>query len=133
MDIYAWALTTLEMYTGERLWEKGEEAAEQCGQYFDKCRVEVPASMRELITRCLTEKPADFSGVLESLEQIYREVTGHGYPRKYPEKAASDTAPEAKQITNRQPRWPFTQWLAGLCFPAFAHEGVAEFTNKVSK
>ena len=92
MDIYAWALTTLEMYTGERLWEKGEEAAEQCGQYFDKCRVEVPASMRELITRCLTEKPADFSGVLESLEQIYREVTGHGYPRKYPEKAASDTA-----------------------------------------
>ena len=92
MDIYAWALTALEMYAGERLWEKGEEAAERCGQYFDRCRAEVPANMRDLIVSCLTDKPADFRRVLESLEQIYREVTGHKYPRNYPEKAASDTA-----------------------------------------
>ena len=28
MDVYAWALTVLEMYTGKRLWETGAEAKE---------------------------------------------------------------------------------------------------------
>ena len=92
MDVYAWALTVLEMYAGGRLWEKGEEAEEQCGLYFERCRVKVPAHMRLLIVSCLTEKLNGFGSVLPSLEQIYSEVTGRRYPRKYPEKAASDTA-----------------------------------------
>ena len=90
--MYAWALTVLEMYAGGRLWEKGEEAEEQCGLYFERCRVKVPAHMRLLIVSCLTEKLNGFGSVLPSLEQIYSEVTGRRYPRKYPEKAASDTA-----------------------------------------
>lgn len=92
MDVYAWALTVLEMYAGERLWEKGEEAAGKCETYLAQCRYAVPDSMKKVIVPCLTQKLNGFTGVLMRLNKIYEEVTGSKYTRKDIQRAASDTA-----------------------------------------
>ena len=92
MDVYAFALTVLEMYTGERLWETGADARSGAEAFYSdpKCRVRMPESMQTLLDTCLTGKPDGFADVEASLEEIYREVMGRSYPRKEA-KAASDT------------------------------------------
>ena len=92
MDVYAWALTVLEMYAGGRLWESGEEAARNCASYFERCQWFIPGKMQQMILRCLTDKRYDFEELLPQLEQIYSEVTGNAYPRENPGKAAADSA-----------------------------------------
>ena len=47
MDVYAWALTVLEMYAGGRLWESGEEAARNCASYFERCQWFIPGKMQQ--------------------------------------------------------------------------------------
>ena len=63
MDVYAWALTVLEMYAGKRLWPDGAAAAEHLEEYFPVCRVAVPECVRSLLTAALTETPEDFSAI----------------------------------------------------------------------
>ena len=101
MDVYAWALTVLEMYAGKRLWETGEEAAERCRSLCENCRIPMPDAMKTLITECLEHRPdrafRDFAGIGSELRSIYRDVTGNEYP--VPESAA---APDiADSLNNR--------------------------------
>lgn len=96
MDVYAWALTVLEMYCGGRTWQTGEQAREMAkdSALFSSCRIPVPPAMRDLLTRCIqnrgeaasSDKPLpgavqDFSPILSELEAIYRQVTDKEYPR----------------------------------------------------
>ena len=81
MDVYAWALTVTEMYAGRRLWEKGAEAKKNCGTYFGDCRCPVPAHVKALLTRCLTEKTVSFSEAEDVLKEAYREMTGQEYAK----------------------------------------------------
>lgn len=99
MDIYAWALTVLEMYCGRRLWKTGAEAKDHYREYFARCRVEIPEKLQELICHALTRKACTpqaaglhtAADLEKALLVIYEEVTGETYFR--PEaKAASDTA-----------------------------------------
>ena len=59
MDVYAWALTVLEMYAGKRLWETGAEAKVHCEKYLSQCRIPLSPAMQELITDCLTCSASD--------------------------------------------------------------------------
>ena len=90
MDIYAWALTVLEMYVGKRLWDTGAEAKENCEEYFKQCRA-LPSGMKELIDSCLAGEMDDFSRFETLLKKEYRKICGKEYP-KPDSKAAFDTA-----------------------------------------
>lgn len=91
MDAYAWALTVLEMYAGERLWGLGSEVAENVPSYFPRCRVNIPMPAQILLVRCIAEHVSGFANITMELERAYRDVTGKPYPRPLPQ-AASDTA-----------------------------------------
>ena len=91
MDVYAWALTVLEMYAGKRLWPDGAAAAEHLEEYFPVCRVAVPECVRSLLTAALTETPEDFSAIEGALTAAYRTLTGRPYPLKET-RSVSDTA-----------------------------------------
>ena len=91
MDIYAWALTVLEMYCGKRHWETGAEAGRQFRAIFRQCRIPMPRAMRKLIKHCLKKKYTSFEPIEELLLNNYRAVRGREYERKH-EEAASDSA-----------------------------------------
>ena len=80
MDVYAWALTVLEMYVGRRLWKTGAEAAVSPEQYFVTGKVKIPEGMKQLIKACLrtgtAERLSGFDRVLPALTEIWKEETG---------------------------------------------------------
>ena len=84
-DIYSWGVSILEMYIGRRPWERGTEAGENCGKWFDTCRVAMPEKLKSLLKQCLNrdpgQRPHDFMIVLGSLYEIYREQTSVPYSR----------------------------------------------------
>lgn len=97
MDVYAWALTVLEMYVGKehsganRLWHSGAEAGQKCWAYFDKSSLPIPKAMKNLLAECLRNEtdrvpkasasPKDFASVEKELLKIYQEQTKTNYPR----------------------------------------------------
>ncbi len=94
-DIYSWAVSVMEMYLGERMWDSGVVAGMSCRDYFDSCRIPMPERLRELLAKCMNaepeERPHDFGVIGEELELIFRETAGMNYPRPAPE-TAEDTA-----------------------------------------
>ena len=93
MDIYAWALTVIEMYAGERIWETGAEAAGHCDEYFEKCRYTMPEKLKTIISAALKSKDADYSQIESELRDAYREEIGIEYPRPVP--TASPDTPDS--------------------------------------
>ncbi len=91
MDVYAWALTVLEMYAGKRLWETGAEAKELFDTYPAQCAHAIPDKLQTLLKSCLTEKIDGFDGVEHQILDIYILLTQKPYPVSEV-KAAPDTA-----------------------------------------
>ena len=83
MDVYAWALTVLEMYAGGRLWNTGAEAKKHFDDYPKQCPHSIPDELRSLLKVCLMATSdadgPDFSAVSEKLEKIRLEMTGERY------------------------------------------------------
>lgn len=96
MDLYAWALTVLEMYAGKRTWETGADVRKETERYFRECRVPVPVEMQELLKRCIcsdTENAfTSFLPVLERLGVILQQQTG--------QKPAAEEADEQALISS---------------------------------
>jgi WD40 repeat protein len=94
-DIWSWAVSVLEMFMGDRLWNDGIVAGIACEDYFGTERIPIPDSIRDLLCRCFkeneSERPHNFREIEIVLLQAYRESTGKTYGRAEP-KAASDTA-----------------------------------------
>ncbi len=94
-DVWSWAVSVLEMLTGERLWQNGAVAGLACADYADSLRVQAPSGLWALLLRCFEEdearRPHDFGEIEAELVRIYGEVTGEIYPRPLP-RAADDTA-----------------------------------------
>ncbi len=92
MDVYAFALTVLEMYAGKRLWKTGADVRDGADAYLrgPGFRVRMPEAVQALLNTCLTERPDGFAGIEAALLDIYRRETGLPYP-KDEAKAASDT------------------------------------------
>ena len=82
MDAYAWALTVLEMYMGERSWKSGAEVPARLDELMGQARISIPSAMRELLKRCLCEHGDDLSALAEELEECYAELAGASYPRQ---------------------------------------------------
>ena len=106
MDLYAFALTVIEMFAGGRSWKTGAEAGEQAAEILGNCRVSCPASVAEALVAWLrhpagenasesnafgpnasegnagenTAGDVSFDEVEQVLLKVYREVTGMEYP-----------------------------------------------------
>ena len=91
MDVYAWALTVLEMYAGGHPWGTGEKAAEAPDKLYAACRIPVPEAVRGMITQCLSGRTYSLERAEKALAEAYRALTGGEYPQR-PEDAARDTA-----------------------------------------
>ncbi len=92
MDVYAWALTVLEMYAGKRCWESGAQAKECFEDCCAKLKVPMPEGLREILEKCIKQDtPEDFSKIETGLEAVFKAVTGKAYKRPG-RQAASDTA-----------------------------------------
>ncbi len=85
MDVYAWALTLLEMYAGNRMWESGADAPDMIGTVFRQCRVSVPEEIQILIGDCLERRCNSFAEAEQRLLDIYLDTTGNPYERPDPE------------------------------------------------
>jgi WD40 repeat protein len=94
-DVWSWAVSVLEMFTGERPWNNGVLAGMACENYFDMTRIPIPEAMKKLLRHCFkedeAERPHDFKEIETVLLHIYRDSTGKVYARLEP-KAAADTA-----------------------------------------
>ncbi len=91
MDVYAWALTVLEMYAGKRLWDTGAEAKVRFAGFPVQCVHTIPGGVKALLEFCLTEKTDGFDRVEQQLFSVYSSLTHKVYPVS-DIKAAPDTA-----------------------------------------
>ena len=94
-DIWSWAVSVLEMYTGGIMWYYGNEVGRMCEHFFGTAENPIPEDMKELLRKCLSEneadRPHDFGVIEAELIKIYEAETSHTYPRPAAE-AASLTA-----------------------------------------
>ena len=97
MDVYAWALTVLEMYLGERPWRSGAEANEGFDGYLLACRVSLPEDMVALLRCCLKWKVNDGSVLVRELERMNPASDGEANG------TASDASQEAPRPASRGP------------------------------
>ncbi len=91
MDVYAWAVTVLEMYTGKRLWQTGAEAGGGVDALMKTCRVLIPGELKIVLSGAVNRAYSAFRRIMERLAQIYARVCGTVYARPDPE-AARDIA-----------------------------------------
>ena len=82
MDLYAFALTVIEMYAGGRPWKTGAEAGERAAEILGNCRVPCPTALAEALVAWVGHPAGDvsFDEVEQLLLKVYRDVTGMEYP-----------------------------------------------------
>ncbi|MGI6105763.1 MAG: protein kinase domain-containing protein [Raoultibacter sp.] len=95
-DIYSWAVSLLEMFMGERLWQNGAMVGAAFEDYAAMdMRAPMPEALRALLQLCLASeeqsRPCDFGEIISALLPIYQEVSQKAYARAEPT-AASSTA-----------------------------------------
>ena len=73
MDVYAWALTVLEMYAGKRLWETGAEAKAHLEEIFQQFRIGAGEAIQKLLLDCLATNIYNFTDIQENLCEIYKD------------------------------------------------------------
>jgi len=101
-DIWSWAVSILEIFTGEVTWMSGAVADSALDEFMSqgaqgKSRVAITGSMVELLKWCLNRnpdaRPATMMDVANVLKEMYRKETGIPYPRMEikPGKAVADS------------------------------------------
>jgi WD40 repeat protein/serine/threonine protein kinase len=92
-DIWSWAVSVLEMFTGEVTWVNGVVAAEALQEFVRPTRHHdsiptVPGSVTNLLSDCFksnsSERPKDMMEVARQLAGIYQEVTNRIFGRELP-------------------------------------------------
>jgi WD40 repeat protein/serine/threonine protein kinase len=93
-DIWSWAVSILEMFTGGVTWLiPGQYAATLLEEYLATDTMEtdtpaMPAQLVALLRRCFVEDPADrpqdMNQVANTLQQLYLQATGMSYARQQP-------------------------------------------------
>ena len=104
-DIWSWAVSVMEMFTGHAIWPSGSVASKSFEEYAnspaDYFKLPMPESLSKLLRECFkeneAERPRDFKIISVRLLEIYREEIGKQYDRIVP-KAAAD-APDS--LNNR--------------------------------
>ena len=101
-DIWSWAVTVMEMFTGRKTWKTGPAAKEGLREYLSSGATHsvippMPPAVAGLLERCFAEKPEDrprdMRLVCNELIEIYQRVSGQAYPRAEPkmDTALADT------------------------------------------
>ncbi|GAA2096637.1 protein kinase domain-containing protein [Actinomadura alba] len=90
-DIWSFAVTVLEMFTGEVSWMAGPVAGAALADLRERgelARMGMPAAVAALLARCLrddpAERPGSMSEVAAILSRIHTDETGRPYPRPEP-------------------------------------------------
>lgn len=95
-DIWSWAVSMLEMFTGAVRWRLGSVAAWALSEYRKHSAPDgelprMPEAIAELLRRCFAgdqgARPHDLGAVAEELRLLYAQVAGDAYPREQPEEA----------------------------------------------
>ena len=87
MDVYARALTVLEMYLRRRPWSSGSEVPENFDGYCADCP-DLSDGIRELLRSCVTGETDNFGAVEERLQKLQSWISGVKAP---PEVRAEDS------------------------------------------
>ncbi|MGW1373031.1 protein kinase domain-containing protein [Streptomyces sp. NPDC002446] len=108
-DVYSYAVSVLEMFTGGATWQAGEVAGEVLAHYRAQAPAmpaaegppAMPSDLADLLERCLHHDPARRPGAMSEiaaeLAGIYQRALGHPHPRRAPK--ASDLL--ADELNNR--------------------------------
>ncbi|GAA4381576.1 hypothetical protein GCM10023088_46210 [Actinomadura verrucosospora] len=105
-DVYSFAVSVLEMFTGRVRWRLGPAAATGLARYLDGRNPgapmdAMPAGLAELLARCLREepehRPRGMAPVAEELVSLYAAEFGTPYPRALPATAGL----RANELNNR--------------------------------
>ncbi|EFH88145.1 protein kinase domain-containing protein [Ktedonobacter racemifer] len=102
-DIWSWAVSLLEMWTGEVTWRSGMLAREALSNYDpqDAAIPPLPAKLVTLLARCFEsqpkERPATMLEVAITLQAIYAHEIGQTYPRE----ASQAATLQADTLNNR--------------------------------
>ena len=94
-DIWSWAVSVLEMFTGEITWFAGQVAGEAFTSYLqtgaDKAIPKMPDSLANILDKCFRQNPQEryssMAEVIVDLLDCYRLVTSEKYPRSKPREA----------------------------------------------
>ncbi|MGC7097438.1 WD40 repeat domain-containing serine/threonine-protein kinase [Amycolatopsis lurida] len=102
-DIYSFAVSVLEMFTGEVIWATGPKAATALRTLRDSGApgLAMPSRLARLLDRCLVADPAARPGsmteIAEELTAIYTVEMGRPFPRTAP----APTDLRADELNNR--------------------------------
>jgi WD40 repeat protein/serine/threonine protein kinase len=96
-DIWSWAVSLLEMFTGSVTWRAGFLADEELNHYhlyghtrpdLDALMPDMPEGVSDLLQFCLQHDPIDrpesMAECAEILKKSYHTFTGEDYPRPWP-------------------------------------------------
>jgi WD40 repeat protein/serine/threonine protein kinase len=92
-DIWSWAVSILEMFTGRKTWKNGTLARDGLHEYratgaANSTIPPMPAPLSDLLDRCFIEdpegRPRDMRVICDELIEIYRKSTGQAYSRSEP-------------------------------------------------
>ncbi|GAB4213962.1 MAG: hypothetical protein OHK0012_11040 [Synechococcales cyanobacterium] len=103
-DMWSWAVSILEIFTGAVVWSGGENAP-QALAYIKHTptavKMPLPPALAELLEQCFQadpqHRPKDMAEVAQMLQSIYTAEVGQPYPRLHPQ---SDRA-LADSLNNR--------------------------------
>ena len=97
-DIWSWALSVIEMFTGEVCWQSGIAAPDVLKRFRElqtkdaEMIPEPPPELLELLSQCFAvepgERPENFHIVANSVKRIYKILAGERYARDLPEAVA---------------------------------------------
>jgi serine/threonine protein kinase len=97
-DLWSWAASILEMFTGDVTWPSGTVAGEALEGYLETAdgaegMPRMPMELVALLRRCFQRepehRPGDLLEVLPLLLFLYQESAGREYPRPAPRAAAA--------------------------------------------
>jgi WD40 repeat protein/serine/threonine protein kinase len=95
-DVWSWAVSVLEAFTGDVTWTAGPAAGEALEGYLemgagDPALPRMPKALAALLRRCLRrdphERPRDMLEVADAVQDVFRQVAGRPYPRTAPQPA----------------------------------------------
>ncbi len=118
-DVWSWATTVLEMFTGPRTWISGTVAAavleETVREQPGRSGLAIPGAVADILRTCFRrrdERPSFLSKIADELREIFRGVTGQEYLRTQP------PVPKPTEITWRSIRRKWRdprRWLLFCC------------------
>lgn len=102
-DVYSFAVSVLEMFTGGVRWAAGSVAGLALEELLadPSNPVAAPPEVVHLLRRCLRQqpahRPASMADIADVLTEIYEQATGSAYPRPAPQEAEL----RADELNNR--------------------------------